>query len=123
VQPGNNAPMWRGCNRRASTGYSSLPKSEAPEAGNLIQPRAVPRLALHHAGEAWRQVRNDWIIPYGGSLLLDRAAGAGDLLLHQGPIGHHGGHRPQDRALHALRARRALVQRHRVRHRWPSPAS
>nr|MBP7395312.1 hypothetical protein [Zoogloea sp.] len=37
VQPGNNAPMWRQVGSGV-TGYSSLPKSEAPEAGNLIQP-------------------------------------------------------------------------------------
>ena len=37
VQPGNNAPMWRQVNGGVN-GYSSLPKSEAPEAGNLIQP-------------------------------------------------------------------------------------
>jgi formate dehydrogenase subunit gamma len=53
------------------TGYSSLPASEAPEAGNLIQPFVqYPGSKLTTAGEAWRQVRNNWIIPYGGSLLL-----------------------------------------------------
>jgi formate dehydrogenase subunit gamma len=36
VQPGNNAPMWRQVSGGV-TGYSSLPVSEAPEAGNLIQ--------------------------------------------------------------------------------------
>src|SRR5258706_9447593 len=36
VQPGNNAPMWRGVSG-GTEGYSSLPKSEAPEAGVLIQ--------------------------------------------------------------------------------------
>ncbi len=35
VQPGNNAPMWRQVGQGV-TGYSSLPKSQAPEAGNLI---------------------------------------------------------------------------------------
>ena len=50
VQPGNNAPMWRGV-AAGVTGFSSLPKSEAPEAGNLIQApcsiraRASPRPA------------------------------------------------------------------------------
>src|SRR5665213_1060964 len=37
VQPGNNAPTWRQV-AAGVTGTSSLPKSEAPEAGNLIQP-------------------------------------------------------------------------------------
>jgi formate dehydrogenase subunit gamma len=70
VQPGNNAPMWRQVGAGV-TGYSSLPKSEAPEAGNLIQPFVqYPGSRLTNAGEAWRQVRNNWIIPYGGSLIL-----------------------------------------------------
>jgi len=70
VQPGNNAPMWRAVGAGV-TGYSSLPKTEAPEAGNLIQPFVqYPGSMLTNAGEAWRQVRNNWIIPYGGALLL-----------------------------------------------------
>jgi len=70
VQPGNNAPMWRDVGKGV-TGHSSLPLSEAPEAGNLIQPFVqYPGSRLTNAGEAWRQVRNNWIIPYGGSLLL-----------------------------------------------------
>jgi formate dehydrogenase subunit gamma len=70
VQPGNNAPMWRQVNGGVN-GYSSLPKSEAPEAGNLIQPFVqYPGSRLTTAGEAWRQVRNNWLIPYGGALLL-----------------------------------------------------
>ena len=36
VQPGNNAPMWRQVGQGV-TGYSSLPVTQAPEAGNLIQ--------------------------------------------------------------------------------------
>ena len=70
VQPGNNAPMWRQVGTGV-TGYSSLPKSEAPEAGNLIQPFVqYPGSKVTNAGEAWRQVRNNWIIPYGGATLL-----------------------------------------------------
>jgi formate dehydrogenase subunit gamma len=70
AQPGNNAPMWRQVGEGV-TGFSSLPKSEAPEAGNLIQ-RFVqyPGSRWTNAGEAWRQVRNNWLIPYGGSLLV-----------------------------------------------------
>ena len=70
VQPGNNAPMWRQVNS-GQPGYSSLPASEAPEAGVLIQ-RFVqyPGSLYTNAGEAWRQVRNHWLIPYGGGLLL-----------------------------------------------------
>lgn len=70
VQPGNNAPMWRQVGSGV-TGYSSLPRSEAPEAGNLIQGFVrYPGSSLTNAGEAWRQVRNNWIVPYGGSLML-----------------------------------------------------
>ncbi len=70
VQPGNNAPMWRQVGSGVA-GYSSLPKSEAPEAGVLIQPYVqYPGSRLTNAGEAWRQVRNNLIIPYGGALLL-----------------------------------------------------
>jgi formate dehydrogenase subunit gamma len=70
VQPGNNAPMWRDVGKGV-TGYSSLPVSQAPEAGNLIQPFVqYPGSRLTTAGEAWRQVRNDWLIPYGGALLF-----------------------------------------------------
>ena len=70
VQPGNNAPMWRQVGSGVA-GYSSLPKSEAPEAGVLIQPFVqYPGSRLTNAGEAWRQVRNNWIIPYGGALVL-----------------------------------------------------
>jgi formate dehydrogenase subunit gamma len=70
VQPGNNAPMWRQVGSGVA-GYSSLPKGEAPEAGVLIQPYVqYPGSRLTNAGEAWRQVRNQWIIPYGGALVL-----------------------------------------------------
>ena len=70
VQPGNNAPMWRDVGKGVA-GYSSLPVRQAPEAGVLIQPFVeYPGSRLTNAGEAWRQVRNNWIIPYGGSLLF-----------------------------------------------------
>ncbi|NCP80717.1 MAG: formate dehydrogenase subunit gamma [Comamonadaceae bacterium CG_4_9_14_0_8_um_filter_57_21] len=70
VQPGNNAPMWRQVGSGVA-GFSSLPKSQAPEAGVLIQPFVqYPGSRVTNAGEAWRQVRNNWLIPYGGSLLL-----------------------------------------------------
>ena len=70
VQPGNNAPMWRQVGQGV-TGYSSLPLSQAPEAGNLIQKFVqYPGSRLTNAGEAWRQVRNQYLIPYGGALLL-----------------------------------------------------
>lgn len=70
VQSGNNGPFWRDVGAGVA-GRSSLPKSEAPEAGVLIQPKVqYPGSSVTSAGEAWRQVRNNWIIPYGGALLL-----------------------------------------------------
>jgi formate dehydrogenase subunit gamma len=90
VQPGNNAPMWRQVGEGAS-GYSSLPRAQAPEAGNLIQPFVqYPGARLTNAGEAWRQVRNNWLIPYGGALLLIVVGAIALFYLGKGPIGLHG---------------------------------
>jgi formate dehydrogenase subunit gamma len=90
VQPGNNAPMWRAVGAGAE-GYSSLPKSEAPEAGVLIQPFVqYPGSRLTTAGEAWRQVRNNWIIPYGGALVLIALGAVGVFYWRKGMIMLHG---------------------------------
>ncbi len=90
VQPGNNAPVWRAVGA-GTEGYSSLPKSEAPEAGILIQPFAqYPGAPLTNAGEAWRQVRNNWIIPYGGSLVLIVAGAIALFYWRKGAIIQHG---------------------------------
>jgi formate dehydrogenase subunit gamma len=89
VQPGNNAPMWRQVGQGV-TGYSSLPKSEAPEAGNLIQPFVqYPGSRVTNAGEAWRQVRNQWIIPYGGSLFLIVLLAIAIYYFTKGPVVNH----------------------------------
>ena len=68
-QPGNNAPLWRAVRESGTTpGTTSLPGAEL---GMLIQPMVqYPGSRFTTAGEAWRQVRNQWLIPYGGSLLL-----------------------------------------------------
>lgn len=88
VQPGNNAPMWRGVGSGV-TGYSSLPKSQAPEAGNLIQPMVqYPGSRLTTAGEAWRQVRNHWLLPYGAALLGIVVLALVILFVTKGPLGH-----------------------------------
>ena len=88
VQPGNNAPMWRQVGQGV-TGYSSLPRSQAPEAGNLIQPFVqYPGSRWTNAGEAWRQVRNQWIIPYGGALLLIVAGAIALFFVGKGRLGH-----------------------------------
>ncbi|MDM0106396.1 formate dehydrogenase subunit gamma [Variovorax sp. J22R24] len=90
VQPGNNAPMWREVSGGV-TGFSSLPTSEAPEAGNLIQ-RFVQYPGSHYtnAGEAWRQVRNNWIIPYGAALLFVTLLALAIFYFTRGRIGLHG---------------------------------
>ncbi len=89
VQPGNNAPMWRQVGSGVS-GFTSLPKREAPEAGNLIQPFVkYPGSNLTNAGEAWRQVRNNWLIPYGGSLLLIVLLAIGIFYYSKGMIKNH----------------------------------
>ena len=90
VQPGNSAPMWRDVVRGVE-GYTSLPKSQAPEAGVLIQaPVQYPGSRMTTAGEAWRQVRNNWIIPYGGALFLIMVGALAFMYLGKGPLGHSG---------------------------------
>ena len=90
VQPGNNAPMWRSVGQGV-TGYSSLPKSQAPEAGNLIQPFVqYPGSRLASAGESWRQVRNNIIIPYGAALLLIAVGAMALFYFSKGTIELHG---------------------------------
>ena len=68
-QPGNNAPFWRAVRESGvDKGISNLPGAEK---GVLIQEFVqYPGSRLTNAGEAWRQVRNDWIIPYGGALVV-----------------------------------------------------
>lgn len=90
VQPGNNAPMWRQVGEGV-TGYSSLPRAQAPEAGNLIQPFVqYPGSRYTNAGEAWRQVRNNWIIPYGAALLFVVLLAIVIFYFTRGAIGLHG---------------------------------
>jgi formate dehydrogenase subunit gamma len=87
VQPGNNAPMWRGV-QAGHEGYSSLPKSEAPEAGVLIQQQVqYPGSRMTTAGQAWRETRNQWILPYGGSLLLIVLVALAIFYFVKGPLG------------------------------------
>jgi formate dehydrogenase subunit gamma len=90
VQPANNSPMWRDV-KKGLEGYSSLPKSEAPEAGVLIQGQVqYPGSRLTTAGEAWRQVRNNWIIPYGGALVLIVIVAIAIFYFSKGTIEQHG---------------------------------
>ncbi len=85
-QPGNNAPFWRAVRQSGTQeGTVNLPGIEK---GVLVQPFVqYPGSRLTNAGEAWRQVRNQWIIPYGGSLLLIVALAL--FYWRKGPLGGH----------------------------------
>lgn len=110
-QPGNNAPFWRGVRESGvQQGISSLPGAEK---GVLIQPLVqYPGSRLTTAGEAWRQVRNQRIIPYGGALLLLVTVAIAIFYWRKGPLGGHipdTGRKierftPFERAAHALNA-------------------
>lgn len=87
VQPGNNAPLWRQVGQGVS-GHSSLPAAQAPEAGNLIQPFVnYPGARTTNAGEAWRQVRNRVILPWGAALLALALLTLAAFYLAKGPLG------------------------------------
>jgi len=85
-QPGNNAPFWRAVRESGQqAGTSNLPGAEK---GVLIQSFVqYPGSRLTNAGEAWRQVRNQWILPYGGSLLLIVALALGLFYWRKGSLG------------------------------------
>lgn len=84
-QPGNNAPMWRSV--RDAGGSSTLPGAEK---GVLIQPfTQYPGSRWTNAGEAWRQVRNQWIVPYGGALLFIVVLAIAIFYWRKGPLGGH----------------------------------
>jgi formate dehydrogenase subunit gamma len=86
TQPGNNAPIWRAVRDSGTQpGVSNLPGAEM---GMLIQPFVqYPGSKLTTSGEAWRQVRNNWIIPYGGSLLLITLLALGIFYKTKGALG------------------------------------
>ncbi len=87
-QPGNNAPFWRAVRESGNQqGITSLPGQEK---GVLVQSFVqYPGSSFTTAGEAWRQVRNRWIIPYGGSLLLIVAGAIGIFYWRKGALGGH----------------------------------
>lgn len=89
-QPGNNAPFWRAVKESGTQqGFTSLPGIEM---GTLIQPVVdYPGTAPNSAGEAWRQVRNKVILPYGGALLGIALLALAIMYWTRGPIV---GHRP-----------------------------
>ncbi len=87
-QPGNNAPFWRGVRESGvQKGISNLPGAEK---GVLIQEFVqYPGSRLASAGEAWRQVRNKWIIPYGGSLFVITLLALALFYFKKGSLGGH----------------------------------
>jgi formate dehydrogenase subunit gamma len=88
TQPGNNAPYWRAVRGSGEqAGYTSLPGTEM---GTLVQSfTQYPGSRYTTAGEAWRQVRNQWILPYGGALLLIAVLALGMFYWRTGGIGGH----------------------------------
>jgi formate dehydrogenase subunit gamma len=87
TQPRNNAPFWREVHDSGTQpGISNLPGAEK---GVLVQPFVAYPGARHtNAGEAWRQVRNRWIIPYGGSLVVIVLLALALFYFAKGPMGH-----------------------------------
>ena len=87
-QPGNNAPFWRGVHDSGTKqGVTNLPGAEK---GVLIQEFVqYPGSRVTNAGEAWRQVRNRWIIPYGGALIVIVVLAIGLFYFAKGPMGGH----------------------------------
>lgn len=86
VQPGNNAPMWR----QVGQGVEGVVNFPYREYGVLIQPTVqYPGAATTNAGEAWRQVRNRVILPYGGALVLIALLGVAIFYFTKGPLKLH----------------------------------
>ncbi|MEO7246086.1 MAG: formate dehydrogenase subunit gamma [Rubrivivax sp.] len=88
TQPGNNAPFWRAVRHSGDQqGTVNLPGTEK---GTLIQQfTRYPGSRMTTAGEAWRQVRNEWIIPYGAALLAIVVLALAIFYFTKGPIGGH----------------------------------
>ncbi len=88
-QPGNNAPFWRGVHDSGNV-PGTVNNLAAGERGVLIQPiTSYPGTRRVSAGEAWREIRNWWIVPYGGALLVIVVLALGLFYVARGPIGAH----------------------------------
>ncbi len=88
TQPGNNAPFWRAVRESGDQkGIVSLPGAEM---GVLVQSFVqYPGSKFTTAGEAWRQVRNNWLIPYGGALLSIVVLAMAMFYWRKGSLGGH----------------------------------
>jgi formate dehydrogenase subunit gamma len=91
-QPLNNAPFWRGVHDSGNV-PGTVNNRQLGEPGVLIQPiTTYPGTRATTAGEAWRQIRNWWIIPVGGLIVLLVVAAVALYYWLKGPIGGHGRH-------------------------------
>lgn len=76
VQPGNNAPVWRDVRKEGQEHTTSI---KGRETGVLIQ----------SLGETWRELRNGWIVPIAGWLILAAACAVWLFYRWRGPIRLH----------------------------------
>jgi len=85
-QPGNNAPFWRGVHDSGdNAGFTT---QEGSERGVLVQKFVqYPGSSYTNAGEAWRQVRNRVIVPYGAALIVIALLAVALFYFYRGPIG------------------------------------
>jgi formate dehydrogenase subunit gamma len=97
TQPGNNAPFWRAVRESGKT-PGSVNNMQMGEQGVLVQEfTQYPGTQFTTAGEAWRQIRNWWIIPIGGAIILFVVLAVALYYKWKGPIGGHG--RPTGRLI------------------------
>jgi len=91
-QPLNNAPFWRGVHDSGRV-PGTVNNLQMGERGVLVQPiTSYPGTRAATAGEAWRQMRNWWIVPLGGAIILFVIAAVFGYYFWKGPIGGHGRH-------------------------------
>ena len=86
-QPLNNAPFWRGVHDSGKA-PGTVNNRDLGELGVLVQPiTTYPGTRATTAGEAWRQIRNWWIVPLGGLAILFIVAAVFGYYWWKGPIG------------------------------------
>ncbi|MBV9891571.1 MAG: formate dehydrogenase subunit gamma [Rhizobacter sp.] len=91
-QPLNNAPFWRGVHD-SGRAPGTVNNMQVGERGELIQPiTSYPGTRVTTAGEAWRQLRNWWIVPFGGALVLIVVLALALYYWAKGPIGRNDPH-------------------------------